>query len=447
MPLSGHSSAEQVPARQMTGLHLLGASHRTASLDERHSLALRPDEVRATLRAARSEAALVESVVLSTCNRTEFYVVAADARAAEEAVRALVARVKGSDLLGPGHHRYALRDEEAARHLLRVTAGLDSVVLGEAEILGQVRDARALAAEEGALAGVLDRLLSTALRAGKRARAETEIGAGTVSVASAAVGLATKVFGDLGTRRVLVVGAGEAARLAAQHFAKRRPAALRIVNRTLARAESLARALGAEALPSEMLMPSIAVADVVVCATSAPRPLLDEQTVREALRARAGRPLLLLDLGVPRNVHPGVAAVAGVRLHGVDAVRDQVDANLDRRRRAVPDVEAILEVELRSFLDWVRVQEVTPTLCALRDRFEEVRAEEVGRHLARFSKEDAERVESLTRSLVNKLLHTPTTRLKTIGAGGGDDQRHLDAVRELFDLGAAKGKGGEAGGA
>ncbi len=431
----------------ITGLHLLGASHRTASLETRHALALAPEAVREALRLARGEAALQESLVLSTCNRTEFYVVAADAGAAEAAVRAVVARANGSDLLGPGSHRYVLGDDEAARHLLRVAAGLDSMVLGEAEILCQVKEALALAGASGASGSVLDRLLTTALRAGKRARTETEVGAGSVSVASAAVALAGKIFGDLGTRQVLVVGAGETARLAAQHFAVRRPAVLVIANRTLARAEALAGELGGEAVALDGLLPALASSDVVVCGTSAPRPLLGREAVRDALRARRGRPLLVLDLGMPRNVEPDVAALEGVFLHTVDAVRGHVDENLGRRRRAVPRVEAIVEEELESFLDWVRTLDVTPTLRALRERFEAVRAEEVGRHLGRFSKEDAERVDSLTRSLVNKLLHTPMTRLKALGAGTGQDLRRLDAVRELFDLEAAKGKRGEAGGA
>ncbi len=431
----------------MTGLRLLGASHHTASVDLRHELALSPGEVREALRAAREEHALQESLVLSTCNRTEFYVVARDGAEAEGALRALVQRAKGKDLLVPGPERYAKDDDAAARHLLRVASGLESMVLGEAEILGQVRDALALASAEGAMGSLLDRLVTTALRAGKRARTETEIGAGTVSVASAAVALAGKVFSDLGGREVLVIGAGDTARLAGQHFALRRPKALRIANRTAARAEALASAFGGEALPWSSLAAALVRSDVIVCATSAPRPILGGEDVREAMRGRRGRPLLVLDLGVPRNVEPEVADLEGVFLHTVDAVRGHVDENLGRRRRAVPRVEAIVEEELSSFLDWVRTLEVTPTLRALRERFEAVRAEEVGRHLGRFSKEDAERVESLTRSLVNRLLHTPITRLKALGVEGGPDRRRLDAVREIFDLEAAKGGRGEAGGA
>jgi glutamyl-tRNA reductase len=359
-----------------------------------------------------------------------------------------VGRAKGKDLLAPGPERYATDDDAAARHLLRVASGLESMVLGEAEILGQVKDALALAASEGTLGSVLDRLATTAIRAGKRARTETDIGAGTVSVASAAVALAGKVFSDLGGREVLVIGAGDTARLAGQHFSLRRPRALRIANRTLARAEALAQAFGGAALPLGELPAALVRCDVIVCATSAPRPLLSGDDVREALRGRRGRPLLVLDLGVPRNVEPEVADLEGVFLHTVDAVRGHVDENLGRRRRAVPRVEAIVEEELLSFLDWVRTLEVTPTLRALRERFEAVRAEEVGRHLGRFSKEDAQRVESLTRSLVNRLLHTPTARLKALDVEAGQDRRRLDALREIFDLeAAAKGGRGEAGGA
>jgi glutamyl-tRNA reductase len=285
----------------------------------------------------------------------------------------------------------------------------------------------------------LNRLLPTALRAGKRARAETEIGVGTASVASAAVGLAAMVFGDLTRRRVLVVGAGATARLAAQHFAKRRPAALRIANRTPERAASLAAELGGEALGLEELPRALARSDVVVCATASPAPLIDGEMVRGALRDRPRQSLVILDLAVPRNVEPAVANLENVFLHAIDAVQTIVDLNLARRRRAIPRVEAIVEQELEGFFAWLRSLETTPTLRALRERFEAIRAEEVRRHGGGLTREDADRLERLTKSLVNKLLHGPTTRIKACDPGSPEGSLRLDAVRDLFGLGATDG--------
>lgn len=426
-------------------LQVVGMSHRTAPIDAREALAFEPAQVRDALRLAKEEDALRETLILSTCNRTEAYCLAADPERAEARLRDLVSRLKGRDLLGPGPHRYLHRQVEAVRHLLRVASGLDSMVLGEMQILGQVKDAHSLAREAGATGPVLDRLLGSALHAGKRARAETEIGAGAVSVASAAVALATKVFGDLGRRHVLVVGAGETGRLAARHFGESRPARLLIANRTLAKAEELAAELGGEALPLGALPEALSRVDVVVCATRAPGVVISEELVRRVVRERPDRPLVLVDIAVPRDVDPAVARLENVFLYPIDAVETLVDQNLARRRREVPRVEAIVEEETERFLAWMRSLGAVPLLRELREHFERVRAEEVGKSLKHFSLAEQERIEHLTKALINKLLHLPTTRLKALDPASEAGLARLHVVRELFDLGAGEGTGGGVG--
>lgn len=427
-------------------LLVVGCSHRTAPIELRESLAFAPEQVLEALRLARNEKVLSESMILSTCHRTEFYSLAADASRAEAYVRQMISRFKGSDLLGSGSHAYAYRDRETARHLLRVAAGLDSVVLGEVQILGQVKDAYSLACRGGSTGVFLNRLLEAALRAGKRARAETEIGSGPVSFTSAAVALTKKIFSDLSDKHVLVVGAGEFGRLAAQHFAAERPAGLILANRTRERAAALAKELGGEPVDLQEVGATLRRADVIVMATRAAHPLLDEETVRRAMRERAGRALVFADLGVPRNVDPAVSPLDNVFLYTLDSLKTIVDQNLARRRREIPRVEAIVDEELERFFRWTRALEVTPVVRELRERFESIRAREIEKHLPRLAPADHAAVEALTRAIVNKLLHHPTTRIRAIDADSPDGLVRLDAVRELFDLDADVAPGPASGG-
>jgi glutamyl-tRNA reductase len=421
-------------------LLLLGVNHRTAPVEVRETLFFGPEEARALLRQLRGDG-LDQAMVLSTCNRTELYAFTSDPPAAEDRLRALVSRIKGADLLSPSPHRYTQGEGEAARHLFRVAAGLDSMVLGEMQILGQVKDAHALAREEGTGGVLLDRLLGSAVHAGKRARTETAISAGVVSVASAAVALAMKVFGDLSRGRVLVVGAGETGGLAARHFAEKQPSALWIVNRTRARADALAGEVQGASFPLSEIGDLLLQADVVVCATGAPGHLITAGAVRRAMGERPHRPLVLVDLGVPRNVDPEGARQENVFLYSIDTLRAVADQNLARRQREVPRVEAIVEEECDRFLAWFRGLEATPVLRELRDHFERLRAEEVGKSLRQFAPHEQEQVDRLTRSLVNRLLHLPTTRLKALDLGSEAGLSRLHALRDLFALGGEPGEG------
>lgn len=415
-------------------LLVVGLSHRTAPLEVRESIVFEPEQVLEALRSTRADEVLHETMILSTCNRTEVYSLSSDPTRAEAYVREFVSRFKGNDAMHARDYSYAYRDRETARHLFRVAAGIDSMVLGEAEILGQVKEAYNLACEGGSAGVLLNRLLSAALRVGKRARAETAIGAGAVSIASAAVALTTKIFSDLSDKRILVVGAGDTGSLAARHFAKLRPAGLLIANRTLESAVAVAEELSGNALPLAELASALAVADVVVCATRFPGALIDADLVRRVMRPRGDRPLVIVDIAVPRNVDPAVDRLDSVFSYSIDALQTIVDANLVRRRREVPRVEAIIDEEVDSFFKWVRSLEVTPVVRALRERFEQIRAEEVRRHERDFDGAARERLDALTQGLVNKLLHGPTVRIKQFDLDSEDGLVRLDTVRDLFGL-------------
>ena len=417
-------------------MHLLvvGMNHRTASLADREALALAPDAARGVLADALQRDPIREALVISTCNRTEFYLAADDPDGAATALRASVERIKGRDVLSPDPSIYRFDGTAAIRHAFRVACGLDSMVLGEAQILSQLKDAYTVARDTGAAGATLDRLFESAFRAGKRARAETSIGAGVVSIASAACELARQGLQTLDTLRVVVVGAGETSRLAAKHLAHHCPGGVTIVNRTRSRAEALALELGITAKPLADLTDAMAIADLVVTATTAPTAVIGVEDVHSVMAARPDRPLLIIDLAVPRDVEPEVATITGVTLHSIDAIQTVVDRTLATRAGEVPRVEAIVDEEAAKYEAWRRGFEASPIVRDLRDHFERVRSEEVDRQLSNASAEERARAERLTKALVNRLLHLPTVRLKDADPASDEGGWRLRAARELFAL-------------
>ena len=415
-------------------LLLIGVNHRTAGLAAREALAFDPAETVEVLAEARRQGAVCEAVLLSTCNRTEFYVAAAEVTAAEGRLRDTVRRARSRDLLAAGPHRYVRTGPAVAEHLFRVATSLDSQLLGDAQILGQVKDAHALARRANAAGPLLDRLFECALHTGKRARAETAIGTGTVSIPSVAAEIAAQGLGGLTGRHVVVLGAGETARLAALHVAQQQPASITIVNRGRQRAVALASEVGGEALPLGALGEALARADVVFAATRAATPIVSREQVRAAMQGRDGRALWLMDLAVPRDVEAGADEETGVVLHAVDDLKVTLDRHLATRTEQVPRVEAIVAEEVTRFAAWLRSLGSTSTLVALRDHFERVRQDELNRTLAWASAEERDRAERLTRALVNRLLHLPTLRLKDADPGSSIGRSRLEAIEELFAL-------------
>lgn len=413
----------------------VGLNHRTAPVEIRELFAV-GSEATGLLLEDLAEMAR-ERVVISTCNRTEVYAVPHQPRQAGPELRGLLRRIFCPDLAQSqvDPHLYALHNEVAARHLFSVAAGIDSMILGEPQILGQVRDAFELAAERGATGPILSNLFQRAVATGKRARTETDISRNAVSVSHVAVEMARDIFGDISTRTVLVVGAGEMAELAAKNLLDNGVRSLLVINRTWEKAVGLAERFGGTALAWESMVEALAQADIVITSTGAPRPIFQRELVETAMANRRRRPLFLIDIAVPRDVDPAVGKLDSVFLYDIDDLQSVVEANLRERESEIPRVQAIVEEEVRGFVEWLRCQEVVPTIVALRDRMERIRKAELARYSPRLDLSDRDRktLDALTQAIVNKVLHTPTIRLKS-QANDGSCGTYVDAVKELFDL-------------
>jgi glutamyl-tRNA reductase len=414
----------------------LGASHKTASLELRERLALPEGRATRALEELTDHAAIHEAVALFTCNRTELYLVAADAVEAESTALSILARQAGirpTELLGS---IYALRGHEAVRHLFSVSSGLDSMIVGEAEIQGQVKRAYELALVAGVTGPVSNRLFRDALATGKRARAETGIGRSRISVSSVAVSLAGEFLGDLASRRVLVIGAGENAELAARALRDRGVSTVFIANRRYDRALGLAKRFGGEAVSFEQLPHELEQADIVVSSTGAPHQILGREELEVVAARRPGRPLVLIDLAVPRDIDPGASDCPGVALYDMDDLQHAVARNIGSREAEAGRAGAIVDEEAHRFGQWLQSLDVVPTISALRERGEQVAEHVVRENEARFedlSDSDRERLRAMARSVVNRLLHEPTLRLKD-SVGEEASYRYVHTLRELFDL-------------
>ena len=416
-------------------LFCVGINHDTSPLEVRDALVMSDEEAARAIQALRERAGASEALVISTCNRTEVYARGAAVESPPAFVAELLREIKGMDLGGPkGSYLYTYHEPESVRHLFRVACGLDSQVLGEPQITGQVKDALSLAAKAGGSGPLLERLLDAALRCAKRARTETGIGRGPISSAYAAVGLAEKVLGPLAEKRVLLIGAGEMATLAARHFQEAGVSQYIVANRGRERGEALAAAIPARAVSLEAIPVVLPGADIVIGATSSPQPIVHEPAVRNAMKIRKNRPLLFLDLAVPRDVDPAVARLPNVFLHDLDALGALVAQSLAHRRAEAPKVEAIVDEELARFERWRRSLAVKPTLTGFRSQFERVARRELERHRGRFRPEDQEALDALVRGIVQKLLHRPTTRLSRADEDGARGIARIDAIRDLFGI-------------
>ena len=420
----------------MSGLLALGVSHRTAPLELRERLALTEGRAAGVLHGLVSQEPITEAAAISTCNRTEIYVVAADTVEAETSALGVLAReasIPPTELLGPV---YSHRGVDAADHLFRVTAGLDSMILGEAEIQGQVKRAYELALVEGATGPVLNRLFRGALAAGKRARTETAIGQKGVSIPSVAVELAQRNLSDLSNARVLLVGAGETSELTARALAARGVEAVFVANRRYNRAIGLAQLFGGTAVRIDELPAQLERADMVVSATDSPHHLIERSELEVVMRAREGRPLLLIDLAVPRDIDPGCRELAGATLFDVDDVQTIVERNASGREAEARRAAGILDAELARFERWLAGQEVTPTVAALRGVADEIVERVLAENESRWESltdADRERVELMARAVASRLLHEPTMRIKS-GADRDDAYLQVSLVRDLFGL-------------
>jgi glutamyl-tRNA reductase len=410
-------------------ISLVGISHKTAPVAVREHFAFTPDELPAllpSLAASHSGAAVV-----STCNRTEIYLAGTRAITDPRPIVAALSAVKGEPPI-EGAPFAVLSGDDAARHLFRVAAGIESKVVGESEILGQVRQAFTASTQAGTHTPALSRLFHTAIRVGRRVRTQTAIGRHAVSVSSTAVALARREPGDLAAKTVLVIGAGEAGKLTASNLTGAGVGRVIVTSRTAERTRELAAALGGRPVAFEKRAAAMADADIVISSTAAQDFVIDREMVAEAMQGRPGRPLLIIDIAVPRDVDPAVRTIDNVRLVDIDELQQVAERNHQLRKQELVAAEAIVEENVQRYSDWLASLSAVPTVAAMRVRAEALRAAEVERTLAKMSLTDADRarLKAMTQALVKKLLHDPVTRLKS----PDDGERYVEAARALFGL-------------
>jgi glutamyl-tRNA reductase len=418
-------------------LFVAGLNHRNAPVALREQLAVEDDKLRELLLGLQASEAMSEVVVLSTCNRVEVYGVAEAPGEARALAFRHLCRHRGVELATVEPLLYTHLDDAAVHHAFRVAASLDSMLIGEPQILGQVKDAFALAQACQTVGPRLHPLFSQAFSVAKRVRTETEIARHAVSVSFAAVELAKKIFDGLSGRAVLLVGAGKMSELAARHLVEQGAFPIYVANRTWARAQELARALAGTPVPWDELATALATVDIVVTSTGAPEPVVTGPLVSRVMHGRRGRPLFFIDIAVPRDVEAGVDALEDVYRYDIDDLKQVVDANLRERAREALRAEALVEREVGKFLARQGDAEVIPTIVSLRGRLEEIRAGEVRRTLARLpdaSPETRAAIEALSAAIVNKILHVPVTKLRESSRAGAG-RSWLELVHELFGLG------------
>jgi glutamyl-tRNA reductase len=420
-------------------IHCLGVNHQTAELSLREELAFTEEEILQALADWRrsddqSIPQVDELLILSTCNRVEIYAIADQwAFSQLESYLCTVKSVSPRVLQG---HLYQLGDEQAIDHLFRVAAGLDSLIIGEPQILGQVSRSFQLAHEQNVVGPVLARLFQTAIHTGKRARSETAISQSPTSIAAAAIRLVEELVTNLPNATIGILGAGEMAELAAGALQKRGVWQFSFINRTLKRAVSLSDKYGGEALPLSCLSEQLVKLDVLITSTGAPHPLIDHALVREVMSRRAGRQMIFIDIAVPRDIELAVGDIPGVHLYDLDALQQFLERALAERKVEVPRVEAILSEERGEFLNYLATLEVVPVISAMHQQAEDIRKAELEktlRHLPNLTAEDRKHLDALTSALVKKILHAPISHLRE-EAGTPHSMELAEAARSLFGL-------------
>jgi glutamyl-tRNA reductase len=414
----------------------IGMSHKTAPLALRERIALPEGRAASVLREIVRHDQIHEAVAISTCNRTEVYLVAGDAVEAESAALASMSRqasIRPTELM---EAIYSLRDEDAARHLFEVVAGLDSMIVGEAEVQGQVKRAYELALVEGVTGPISNRLFRDALAAGKRARTETGISRSQTSVSSVAVELARATLGELDTRTVLVIGAGENGELTARALHERGVQTVFVANRRYDRAIGLAQRFGGTAVRFDDMLPRLIETDIIVSSTASPHQIVGRDELAEVMEQRGGRPLMVIDIAVPRDIEPEVRELPGVTLYDMDDLQREVARNLGSREAEARRARAIVAEEIERFSQWRASLDVVPTISALRARGDQIVDDVLRENSQRWkslSEEDRERAEMMARAVVSRLLHEPTLRLKGASVDG-EAYLYVQALRELFAL-------------
>jgi glutamyl-tRNA reductase len=413
------------------GILAFGINHKSASVDLRGRIAFAPEIVVESLQSAQGVMGAAEIALLSTCNRTEIYV---SGDISDEQLLRWLAESKNLNIEELQDCFYCHRDQQAIRHMISVASGLDSLVLGEPQIFGQIKSAYSVGREAGTVATELNQAFQQAFAAAKRVRSETAIGQNPVSVAYASVSLAEQIFADLNAAHALLIGAGETIELVARHLQEKNIRQITVANRTLTRAQELAQDFSAEAILLSDIPDYLHQADIIISSTASQLPILGKGAVESALKKRMHKPLFMVDIAVPRDIEPEVEELADVYLYTVDDLEEVIQDNLRARQTAADKARDIVDQEVESWLTKQRALAVVDTIKAFRDSVELIRDSEVDKALSALERgqDSAKVINTLARNLTNKLLHKPTTRLKQASEEGRDNT--IDATHELFDL-------------
>ena len=414
----------------------LGLSHKTAPVEIREKYAFKGEEVEEKLLKLNSFPSIEECMILSTCNRVEIYFVTRASSPFKDVVEFLVSE-KNGNVEEINKFFYKKEDCDAIRHGFYVASSLDSMVVGEPQIVGQFKDAFQLAKDCGTIGTVMCRFCETALKVSKRVRSETGISRNAVSISFAAVELAKKIFGSLNGKKVAIIGAGEMAELAVKHLVSNGASEVFVVNRTFERAVKLAQEFGGKAYPLDKLPEVLNIADIVISSTGAPGYVLTPDNVIPAVKKRVGRPMFLIDIAVPRDIDPALNDVEGLYVYDIDDLQQVVEANIKERLREAETAKEIIESYVERFIKWLRELEVAPLIAELKQKAEEIRKEELKKRLPKLklSPEQEKEIDNITRIIINKLLHQPITNVKKKAVD--EEARHnvVQVFREIFGLG------------
>jgi glutamyl-tRNA reductase len=418
----------------------IGISHHTAPLEVRERMWFSHEEIAGALTRLK-DGLFRECVLVSTCNRTELYGIGPAQGIDRTSLTKLLIDVKGAGDTVRAEHFHSVESGGAINHLFKVAAGIDSMVIGDIQILNQLKEAFALAKEADTMGPVLNRLMQATLHVGKRVRTETSICEGAVSVSYAAVELANKIFADLGKKSALLIGAGETGELTLKHLLGKGIGHVKIANRTRAKAEALAGAMGGTVVDYDAIVDALRSVDIIISSVNSPSYVVQPEEVHQVMKQRWNNPLFIIDIGVPRNVNPAARKIDNVFLYDMDALSAIVDMNLERRKTEIPKVTRIIREELAGLLRWHNALEVGPTIQEFRETLETIRSQEVGKHVNRFRPEDRELLDLVTKRIVNKILHHPTTVLKQGGEGNDHSNESILRVKTLRELFGFSGNG------
>ncbi|MGA9476799.1 MAG: glutamyl-tRNA reductase [Desulfobacterales bacterium] len=419
----------------MSEIVLLGLNHKTAPIELRECIAFAPDQTADALVYLKNEPEVSEVLLFSTCNRVEVLLVTEQITEAVDKAKRLIARFNQIALSEFENVLYIHTGDQAVRHIFRVAASLDSMVVGEPQILGQIKQAYRLATQQRAAGVVLNRLFHRAFFVAKRIRSETGIGGHAVSISYAAIEMGRKIFGSLEGKKVLLIGAGEMAELAVAHLIRNRAGAILVANRTFERAAELGRRFGGSPIKFEELITSLSDVDIVISSTGSPDFVVKREHLKGVLRKRRNRPLFFIDIAVPRDIDPQINRLSNTYVYDIDDLKGVIDENIEDRQREAIKGERIVEEAVVNFRRWYDSLDVVPTIKALRKKLEGIAAVEVKKTLQAdgMSEEGRQAVERMTQSLINKILHDPTDVLKRNGCQGGRSA-YLDITRKLFKL-------------